>query len=260
MASCHTPRYVYSPAPPNVPYFTKKGDSKISGFYSGGEADGYGNVSNQGFDIQGAYAVTNHWAVILNYYNRTEKDMYNVPYNAFDSSSVRYKRNSLEVGIGYYVPLNRHKTITYNIYAGYGFGGFKINDTGLDSSRNRYSKYYNCNTGNFFIQGGFNFMPSRYFAFSLMGKISSMYYGYSQSSYTSQELKYFYLDKLNKRTLTFFEPTFNMQFTVPKCDWLKVEGSLTFSTNTPDYYPAARSFNGSIGLTIAPSKIFKSKY
>lgn len=34
MASCNTPRYIYSPFAHNVPVLTKKGDSKIGAVYS----------------------------------------------------------------------------------------------------------------------------------------------------------------------------------------------------------------------------------
>lgn len=32
--SCTTNRYIYSASPANNPYFTKKGDSKLTGYYS----------------------------------------------------------------------------------------------------------------------------------------------------------------------------------------------------------------------------------
>jgi len=34
--SCNTPRYIYSPSPPNNPYFKEKGDSKLAAYYSSG--------------------------------------------------------------------------------------------------------------------------------------------------------------------------------------------------------------------------------
>ena len=70
LSSCYTPRYVYSPSAHNVPLFSKKNDSKIAANYSSNlslanssenENDSYG------FDLQGAYAISDHWALQANY-------------------------------------------------------------------------------------------------------------------------------------------------------------------------------------------------
>src|SRR5205809_359634 len=80
--ACRTSRHVYSPFPANIPYFVKKGESKLATSYSSTD----GNVSNgqnkkdEGYNLQAAYAVTDHWALTLGYSNRTEADLYPGPY------------------------------------------------------------------------------------------------------------------------------------------------------------------------------------
>jgi hypothetical protein len=266
--SCRTQRYVYSPSAQNIPYFKEKGDSKISVFYSEGD-NGLSNTNqqlvvpekkkNNGFDIQAAYALTNHWAVMFNYYQRRELDFYNHYANIFDTSYISYKRFIAEVGFGYFVPLNRRKTITYNIYTGIGLGKFSFIDTGYNINSARYSRYFDNKITKMFLQGGFNFMPSKYFSFSVSGRFSFVHYGANNSSYSATEQQYFYLDKISNNTLTFWEPTLSMQLGIRKLEWLKIEGSITSSTVLPNGYPAIRSLNASIGLTVDPLKIFKSK-
>src|SRR5436190_23184980 len=78
-ASCNTHRYIYSPSAHNVPVLTKKGDSKIAGVYSTNfngqqtrDGESINNLS-RGFDLQGAVAITDNFAVQANYYYRWEK-------------------------------------------------------------------------------------------------------------------------------------------------------------------------------------------
>src|SRR5664279_417084 len=91
--SCNTYRYIYSVSPPNNPYFTEKGESKLTAYYSSAGNDRLTKEYAHGVDLQGAYAISNHWAITTGYFNRREKDNYFGSYNLFDSSVVRYKRN-----------------------------------------------------------------------------------------------------------------------------------------------------------------------
>jgi len=78
--SCYTPRYMYSPPAQNVPVLVNKGDSKLGVYLSSnlsGKTYYYNTVSeskNRGYDLQGAYAITHHFAVQANYFNRTESN------------------------------------------------------------------------------------------------------------------------------------------------------------------------------------------
>jgi hypothetical protein len=62
--SCRTPRFIYSPAPPNNPYFREKGESKLAAYYSvGADDDESAEEYNEGFDLQAAFAISNHFAL-----------------------------------------------------------------------------------------------------------------------------------------------------------------------------------------------------
>ena len=254
--SCRAERYIYSPSPPSVPYFKEKGDSKLTAFYSVGD-NAPQTTLNAGYDLQGAYALSDNWAVMFNYFHRTEKDNYSRLGNVFDTSAIRYRRNLAELGIGYILPLNRKHTITYNIYTGVAFGTFAIEDNGVDKNNLAYSRQHTNPVTKTFLQGGFNFMTSDYVNLSLCGRFSWVHYGTNNTNYTTEELVFFYLDKLPQKTLFFFEPSFDMQFGLPQINWLKLETSFTLTAgNLPGFYPHSRSVNTSIGLTADIGKLF----
>jgi len=264
--SCRTPRYVYAPAPPNNPFFQKKGDSKLAGYYSGNEGNSNiaavvstGRKSN-GFDMQAAYAITNHWAVTAAVFSRKEEDVFpNKQSNIFDSSVVNYKRSIIEFGGGYFVPLNHQKTITFNLYGGMGLGRFIIDDAGKDANGSLYARNHKSGIIKWYIQPGLNFMLSEYFKFSLLlGRLSFVHYANIKTNYTDDELKYFYLDKISNQTLAFLEPGTSIQIGIPQLPWLKIDGSVTLTSALPDNYPNVRWLNGSIGLSFDFSKSRKT--
>lgn len=262
-------RYVYASQAANINYFKQKGDSKITGYYSGD-----GNKKNDGLNIQAGYALTNHIALMAAYTHQQQHqvagfDSINiygggifgyVQTNIFDSSVVHYKRNTVELAAGYFFPLNHQKTVTYNLYGGVSFGKMSIADAGLDLNRMNYTRFYDVNLTKYFLQGSFNIMTINDLVhFSAGGKISFFNYHSFNTSYDSSELNYFYLDKINNKTFAIWEPFFNLQFSLPQYPWIKVDGQLSLTSGFRAEYPKVRTFNGSIGLTIEPTRLFKKK-
>jgi hypothetical protein len=104
LLSCNTPRHAYSPAAHNVPVLTKKGDSKLGAVYStnavGPEtiADVKIDTRRRGFDLQGAVAVTDNFAIQASHFYRWEKTA-----GGPDSITIRYKRNITEIGVGVFL-------------------------------------------------------------------------------------------------------------------------------------------------------------
>ncbi|MEO8405883.1 MAG: hypothetical protein ABI480_14850, partial [Chitinophagaceae bacterium] len=252
--SCHTPRYIYSPSNPNNPMFHEKGESKLAAYYSGTDNNPRGH-KNIGYDLQGAYAISDHFAVTASYFNRRERDIYDSThgttpnnYNYFNSSRVNYKRNLVEFGAGVFEPLNQRHTIYFSLYGGLGFGKFYIKDDGIDKNLLTYTRFHNANVFKYY------FMPSLYFGgehvkYHLGLRFSGMHYSKIETSYTDPELNYFKLNAVPGRTLFFIEPVSSLQFTIPKCDWLRIELGITFSSD-PDKEdaPKARNVCPSIGL------------
>jgi hypothetical protein len=267
IASCRTPRYIYSPAPPNNPYFREKGESKLAAYYStGADANELTSEYNNGFDLQAAYAVSNHFALTADYFKRSEKDaIYEYDRTYFDTSLIRYKRNLTSFGLGYFTSLTKDKKISMNVFGGLGFGKYSFNDNGFNNGT-PYSRYYSSDMSKWYIQSSINFFIGDYFRTGLIGKASFVNFKNISTSYTLDELKYLDLDRVPGRTLTFFEPTWNIQVTFKNINWFYLDGGITISSDPFTYNRNyndglnldARNFNASIGISLDLSKIKKS--
>lgn len=259
LISCRTPRFIYSPAPPNNPYFREKGESKLAAYYStAGNENDLQDEYNDGLDLQAAYAVSEHWALTADYYKRNEKDVFsNYDRSSFDSSIIRYDRHLTNFGAGYFMPVTRDKQIMLNIFGGVGFGKFSFTDNGTDIGVN-YSRYYSSNMTKWYIQPSINFFGKQ-LRTGLIGKLSWVHYTYPSTSYTPAELEYYDLHALPGKTLSFFEATWNIQASLKKMSWLYFDGSLTACSEPFDeaINLDARNFNASIGLSIDFSKMKK---
>ncbi|MCW3115956.1 MAG: hypothetical protein JWM28_38 [Chitinophagaceae bacterium] len=265
-SACRTPRYVYAPSPPNNPYFKKQGDSKISAYYAvGGNEGSNSGEQNRGLDVQAAYAVMDHWALSFDHFSRKERDIYNYYQNGiFDSSIVTYHRTITSFGGGYFCGLDKRRKITFNIYGGIGFGKFNINDKGIDDSAAPYTRFHRTNVTKWYLQPGFNFMPGRYFWCSFTTRFVFADYSAITTSYSPDEQVSLDLSNLGNRALFFFEPSFNMQFGLPKCPWLKINSGFAISANmtrvrNADYLQYhSRTLTGYVGITLDPLK-FRDK-
>ena len=258
--SCRTPRFIYSPAPPNNPYFQEKGESKLAAYYSSsGSGNDIQNEYNDGLDLQAAYAIGDHWALTADYFKRNEKDVYSYYDNSFsDSSIVRYDRNISSFGAGYFTPLTKDNDIVFNVYGGLGFGKFSFTDVGQNNGVN-YGRYYSSHLTKWYIQPSVNFFAGNFFRTGFITKVSWVHFGDVSTSYTPAELEYYDLQLLPGKTLSFFEATMNMQVTLKKINWLYLDGGITASTDpfSNDTNLEARNFNVSIGLSIDFSKMKK---
>ena len=260
--SCRSPRIIYSPSPPNNPYFREKGESKLAGYYSsGGDDNSLTKEYNHGFDLQSAYAVTNHFALTSGYFQRKEKDILFPIYTRrhFDSSVINYNRHITDFGGGYFTQLGSSKIVFFNLFGGIGFGKFSFTDNGLDSAGMNYNRFYNSKITKWYIQPALNIFASEHFKIGLIGKYCRVHYKTQGTSYTTYEENYLDLDKLKKTSLGFFESTLNMQVSMKGAEWINLDGGFTFSSEPFDnsINLEARNFNASIGLGINFSRLKK---
>lgn len=230
--SCSVPRYIYAPSIPVTPFFEEKGEASLSGNYATpGQGDSQKSTGN-GFDLQGAYAVTSKLAITANFSQRREKEAYSYiqdgRYDIFDSSVIKYRRQMFEAGIGYVVPVDRLKTIYLGFFAGVGAGKFTILDQGLDNNSSGYSRMYENRLLKWYFQPVINAHAGKYFRFSLATRFSFVRYGSPQTSYTEEELRYYDFDRIRKKTLFISEPSMGIQFIIPDLEWLRLDGGLVF--------------------------------
>lgn len=224
--SCTSPRYAYSPSAHNVPVLTKKGDSKLGGVYStnfAGEEKRDGKVIDnraRGFDIHGAYAISDHFAVQASYFNRWEKTE-----GGPDSINLNYNRNLTELGIGYYMPLNEKQNIIFQFFIGAGLGSFKFTD--IDKLGNNY---HQANITKIYLQPAFLFRSQGSFTSAVSIRGSIIGYSKIKTSYTATQLSDYKLDRLNSREKLFIEPAFTGSFGFKNLPGFRLEfqGGLSF--------------------------------
>jgi hypothetical protein len=258
LISCKPPRYIYSPAPANNPYFRERGESKIAAYYSTSGSDNEQEKEyDNGLDLQAAYALSDHWALTADYYKRNEKQVeVDADEPFFQSATIRYNRKTTSFGTGYFTPLDKKKSIMFNVFTGIGFGQFSFDDYGLDYGTG-YRRYYKNDVTKWYIQPSFNFFAGKYLRTGLIGKISWVHYSKMETNYTQPELDYLEMNLLSRRTFSFFEFTWNMQVTMEKMKWLHLDGGITLCTEAFRNYAdlEARNFNASIGLSLDFSKM-----
>ncbi|MBL0054891.1 MAG: hypothetical protein IPP31_01630 [Chitinophagaceae bacterium] len=253
LVSCNTPRYVYSPAAQNVPVLTQKGDSKIGGYYStnfvGEEKRNGETIDNRsrGYDLHGAVAITDHFAIQAGHFYRWEKTT-----ESTDSATVRYKRNLTEFGLGYYLPINVQKSVFFQVFAGAGFGRFSFTDIDRIAAN-----FHQANITKIYIQPAILFRSKGSFSSSVSIRASIMNYSKIQTSYNPSQLDDYNLDSLNNRAKIFFEPGFTGSFGFKNVPGLRFEfqGGLSFlaSRKFIDY----RLINLSFGTWFDLGSVFR---
>src|ERR1044072_2331669 len=118
-SSCHVNHYLYAPAAPQVPLLNNKGEMNITGMVSVG-ATGHSTSDsgyNYGFDLQAAYAVSDHLAITAAISRRNEKDVYKsgTLYSSY-GADLWYRRNTTELGFGYFTSIDSDNEVFFDLY------------------------------------------------------------------------------------------------------------------------------------------------
>lgn len=242
-ASCSTPRYAYAPAAHNVPVLTAKGDGKIGAAYSTSisgdriEDDETVNNSVNGIDVQGAYALSDHWALQAAHMQRWERTTGGV-----DSVNIKYRRNLTELGVGYYFPMNSNLNAWFQVFGGGGFGKFNFTDSSV------YGNYFHeSDVLKFYVQPGFYFRSKGSFSVSIAVRGSFIKFNSIKTNYPSSDLDNYRLNQMGNKVKFFLEPAVVSSFGFKNVPGLRIEfqGGLSLLTaETPFDY---RSQNFSIG-------------
>ncbi len=260
-ASCDTPRYAYSPNAHNVPLLAKQGDSKVSANYSTNadvqESDNnYNRNRSNGYDLQGAIAVTNNIAIQGSYFSRREKS-YGNSYNA-DTSTVRYKRSMYEFGAGYFTSIHKKQKVFFQVFAGVGFGKLGITDIGSDFNGTPFNRFYNSDIRKYYLEPAIIFRNKEVFAASLSTRFSVIDFKNVRTDYSLEEKQNYHLDSLNRFATVFFEPAFVNSYGFNKLPGLRIEYQLGLSLALdPDAIMDYRPFNFSLGLVFDIGKLIK---
>ncbi len=264
--SCDTPRYAYSPTAHNVPLLTKKGDSKVAAAYStNGVTSETNNTDNQytkntsqGFDVQGAVALSDNIAIQGSYFYRGEKTNSTWNNSFFNSSAIRYKRSMFEFGAGFYTALDSRQRVFLQAFAGGGFGKTTIKDNGVDQAQLPYSRYYNTDLAKFYLEPSITFRAKEVFAGSIATRVSVLKFRNINTNYSQNEKMGFNLDSLNRYAVVFFEPAFVGSFGFNKLPGFRIEIQAGLSVLLDESFIDYRPFNFSAGLVFDIRKLLKA--
>lgn len=261
LASCNTPRFAYSPNAHNVPVLAEKNDSRLAFNYSTNadtreSSDKYSRNKANGFDIQGAYAITPSVAVQGSFFSRNERTSSKFD-DYFDSSVIKYKRNLFEFGAGYFTPIDKKGKVHFQAFGGIGFGKVDITDNGRDNSQLLYSRFYNANLTKFYIEPAITFKSTEVFAASLSTRFSVIKFGNVKTNYTQAEKEGFHLDSISRNAVVFFEPAFVNSYGFNKLPGLRLEYQIGLSLLMSRTIVDNRTFNFSVGLVFDIPKLIK---
>lgn len=261
--SCYPPRYIHSPVAANVPVFTKKGDSKIAGYYSfnPGEKNNLTSAgklnSGSGLDIEAAYAVTNHVAFHGAYSLRKERNFADFNLNSTDSSLVTYNRTNAEFGIGYFTYFDKRRASFFQVFAGAGIGSSSFFDKYFTG--NTPARYFKMDVTRLYIQPAILIKHGEVFTSSLSSRISFVYFKNIQSDYTMEELLRYQLKDIENDVKVFWEPAFINTFGFKKLPALKLEVQMGLAFLMSDRFVDYRTLNISAGLVLDIPKFFANK-
>jgi hypothetical protein len=266
LSSCYTPRYMYSPTNTNVPNLTKKGDSKLAAYYAfgingnktrNGVTQNQDDFHNRGFDLQGAYALTNHIGLIASQSNRYERNSGNFV-NTIDSATINYRRGITELGVGYFGRFAKNKSLV-QVFAGYSFGHFSINDAGKDNASGPYTRFHNTSVKKAFLQLAIQSDLSPNFTTSFANRFNFVFFSNIITNYTPQEQESYLLSNLDGRTSVFWEPAIINNFGFKKMPGFRFEVQLGFASLVSRKFIDYRSVNLSIGTIADMRKLFARK-
>ena len=243
---------MYSPAASNVPILTKKGDSKLAAYYSNSSFGGRDvkNLYSYGFDVQAAYAINNHWLVLLSQSNRYEKTSGDLETYYLDSNSIRYKRSMTEIGGGYFTAIRDSSKLYVQITGGIGFGKFTLDDNGKDATAGYYSRHHQTGVTKFFIQPALQLRYNKHFSSSFASRFIVLWYHSVKTNYTAAEQDVYLLDVLTVSPRTFWEPAIINNFSFNKLPALQFELQFGFAALISRRFVDYRAVNISAGATL----------
>jgi hypothetical protein len=163
----------YKPNLANVPNFREKGQAYLAA-----------HITNGG-EIQAAYAVNEHFAVLANY--ETAENPRTTTYSELFSSTIITKKTNTkgalgEFAVGYYAPLDKH--LAWGLYGGYGSGYVENNWDFEGASSGKMRKYFLLSTLG---------LGNKYVEFICSAKLARLNYYDLRQNYKVQE----YIDAFN---------------------------------------------------------------
>ncbi len=254
-SSCTLLRFAYSPTVQQVPAFKEKNESRVTAVAASTVVG-----TENSYSLQGAYAVTNHFAVTAAW-NGSLRSQDELTYSDGSGNTgtdiVKYKRSSAELGAGIFYPISKDKKVFFELYGGYGFGKNNISDNSTTNSG--ALGFHNSKTNRYYIQPSFSFHTSENFTLSTVLRFTSIGYSNISTSYDNNELSTYQLLEITRNRLMFIEPALVSSFGFDSAPWFRIQAQMNASLLTGNNNTNYRNNYFSIGFQFDPLKALKTK-
>jgi len=239
---------MYTPTAAHVPGLTRKHQSRFESNYAG-----------TGFDLMGAYAITDRLAIEGSWYFRHELQYVDSAYHPISRywqvpDSVRYLRLLSSIGLAYTFPFDRDRHFFLSTSAGYGKGRLRMSERDM-SSRNangmppaHFSQYY-ASMQRVYVQPAF---LVQYDAVQVIASLRWSWVRYGFRHGTTLEP----FDVSPHRTYGFHEVAATLRYTPPKIRWLAFELQLGEAVASRKVTFLFHNFVGGLGVAIDPVRLF----
>jgi hypothetical protein len=224
-----------------------KNDLEFSGFYAGSinAFKEKGNSIN-GLDLQGSWAVSSHFALMLNESFRWEKNSGNDSFFPGDSSLLNYKRNFTELGAGYFTSMAYNEKMQFQLFGGVALGASDISDDYI-SNMAHVNKYHNSSVTKIFIQPAIIYNLSKKLSGAMSSRFTEIVFTHIHTNYTPQEMDNYILDSLTVSPVFFWEPAASYTVGFKKLPLkLRIQGSISILLN--HRFVEHRTGNVAIGI------------
>jgi hypothetical protein len=263
VSSCYSPRYVYSSPTQNIPQLSKKGDVNVAGYFAGGGGSSrrryFGSTTyNVGVDMHVAYALSDHFGIMLNKFNRWEKNNNANDFTPGDSSVLNYYRGLTELGAGYFTSSKRDSgNYFFQVYGGVALGKFSIHETSLNNGI-PFTRFHNSSITKLFVQPAFVFGQRKNFTTAFSFRFNAIFYKKIKTDYNSTELDKYLLNDLSSSPVFFFEPATTFSFGFKKIKGIKLNFQSGFTVLMNRRFVDYRTVNFALGI-MANKELFKNK-
>lgn len=248
--SCVQKRFIHNASPVLNPLMKDKGEGFVSGYYhTNGEShttssNGFeSKTSSNGVNFQGGYAFAKNFAIVGSYNYLNQKSNYGDANSLFDTSFVRYNRNEITLAGNFFLT-NSTKKSGLNLLLGVTTGKLDLDDKGRTANAD-YSRYFNANPLQVFLQPCFNIYLEEGSAVGFHGKFGWVSYNNRKSNYSAAELHELRLD--NATSIYTAELGGKFAVGLGKVP-LSVDGQLNYIINNSNRI-FLRRLNASLGVT-----------
>lgn len=176
-------RRIYAPTQINTPSLQKKNDHNFSASVS----------TPSGFDLNGAFALTNRLAIIggvFNYKNKDGEKDYSIFSTQRDSSLLTYKHRGFHIGAGGYFPLTKFtsSSLSLSFFGTFTKGDFEMTESLFTTANPGVEKknFYNSDIKRWALQSSLHFY-SKHIHQAITTRYNYVGYFNVETDYTSAE-------------------------------------------------------------------------